>query len=68
MQAFWVLPEVEPVFVAGKVKLPGRYLLRDGDKMTVLQALAIAKGLESSVNASQITVVRITDSGARKLL
>ena len=39
------VPEAGRVFVAGNVKKPGAYPLRDGESGTILQMLALAEGL-----------------------
>ena len=39
------VPEAKRIFVAGNVKKPGAFPVRDGAEMTVLKALALSEGL-----------------------
>lgn len=41
------IPEAGRIFVVGKVKKPGAFLITDGSESSVLKALALSEGLES---------------------
>ena len=60
------VPEAGRVFVAGNVKKPGAFPLRDADSATILQMLALAEGL--SPFASKQAYIYRTSQGARSEL
>jgi polysaccharide export outer membrane protein len=46
------------VYVIGEVRKPGGFTLRSNEKMTILQALALAEGLERTAAKSRARVIR----------
>lgn len=53
------------VYVAGDVKRPGAFPLTDFDNVSLIQALAMAGGMERTANPSKALVIRRDDKGAR---
>lgn len=60
------VPRAGIVYVVGEVNKPGGFVLQNSDKISVLQALALAQGLTHTSAASQARIIR-TDlaTGAR---
>jgi len=55
----------EIVYVAGDVRRPTGILLEDREKITVLQALAVAEGLNRTASKKGAKIIRKTEAGAR---
>jgi polysaccharide export outer membrane protein len=53
------------VYVLGSVKKAGGFVLEDRDKVTIMQALAMAEGLSGSPAKSGARIVRTTEDGMR---
>ena len=53
------------VYVVGDVAHPGRFLMSGGANMTVLEAIALAQGTNSSAALSRVSIVRKTDDGTK---
>jgi polysaccharide export outer membrane protein len=52
------LPEAELVYVLGAVRKPGGFTLRQGESMSVLQALSLAEGLGPANAAGRSRILR----------
>jgi polysaccharide biosynthesis/export protein len=59
------IPESGRVYVAGNVKKPGAYPLKDAGAITILQVVALAEGLEP-YSAKKAYIFRPNTSGARQ--
>ena len=56
------VPHAEAVYVIGDVKRPGEFLLGAKSRMSVLQALALASGLEKTAATSKARILRASAS------
>jgi polysaccharide export outer membrane protein len=54
------------VYVMGAVKKPGGFVMEDREKVTVLQALAMAEGLSPMAKKSAARIVRQADDGTKQ--
>jgi polysaccharide biosynthesis/export protein len=52
------VPKAGIVYVVGSVKKPGGFTIRTNEPMTVLKAMALAEGLESTASTSHARVIR----------
>ena len=50
------------VYVSGDVKTPGGYVMNNDDNLTVLQALALAQGLNPTASTKNVRIIRHKDS------
>ena len=50
------------VYVSGDVKTPGGYVMSSDDSLTVLQALALAQGLNPTASTKNVRIIRRKDS------
>ena len=55
------------VTVVGDVGHPGTFYLQDGEPMSVLNALALAAGLNHTAKVSKASIIRPTSNGAQTL-
>jgi polysaccharide export outer membrane protein len=46
------------VYVTGDVRLPGGYVLEQNENLTVLQAIALAQGLNSTASLKSVRIIR----------
>lgn len=46
------------VYVSGDVKMPGGYLLDNNESLTVLQAIALAQGLNATASGKNVRIIR----------
>lgn len=53
------------VYVVGDVKKPGGFVLADRENLTVLQALALAEGLNGTASKRQARIIRRGANGSR---
>ena len=53
------------VYVVGDVRRPGGFVLADRENLTVLQALALAEGLNGTASKRQARIIRRGSSGSR---
>jgi polysaccharide export outer membrane protein len=53
------------VYVVGEVKKPGGFLLQDQEKVTVLQALALAEGLTGTAGRKSAKIIHRSEDGSR---
>lgn len=56
------VPRAEAIYVIGDVKRPGEYVLGAKARMSVLQALAMASGLEKTASTSNARILRASTS------
>lgn len=56
----------EVVYVVGAVKKPGAFAMQGNERLTVLQALALGEGLESTAAGRNAIVVRTGEGGDRQ--
>lgn len=56
----------EVVYVVGAVKKPGAFAMQGNERLTVLQALALGEGLESTAAQKDAIVVRTGEDGNRQ--
>jgi|SRR5215468_8692464 len=49
------------VYVSGDVKTPGGYVMNNDDTLTVLQALALAQGLNPTASTKNVRIIRRKD-------
>jgi polysaccharide export outer membrane protein len=54
------------VYVVGDVRKPGGFVLEDRERVTVLQALAMAEGLLSTAAKGSARIIRQSPDGARR--
>jgi polysaccharide export outer membrane protein len=54
------------VYVIGDVKKPGGFTLRTNENITVLQALALAEGIERTAAKSRARIIRTAESGGER--
>lgn len=54
------------IYVVGEVKKAGGFVIDDRDKVTVLQALALAEGLYGSPSKKHVQLIRNDSEGSRK--
>ena len=57
--------KAEVVYVLGSVRKAGGFVLEDQDTMTVLQALAMAEGLDRTASKKSTRIIRTTTNGTR---
>jgi polysaccharide export outer membrane protein len=53
------------IYVIGAVQKPGGFVLEDRDKVTVLQALALAEGLQGTAAKKHARIIRTSEDGTR---
>jgi polysaccharide export outer membrane protein len=57
--------KAEIVYVVGEVKKPGGFVLEDRERVTVLQALAMAEGVTGNAARSAARIIRNSADGSR---
>jgi polysaccharide biosynthesis/export protein len=62
-----VVSHAESIYVVGDVGHPGEYLIQNGQKVTVLNAIALAQGLNPTAKGSKASIVRKTTTGAETI-
>jgi polysaccharide export outer membrane protein len=61
------VPRAETIYVIGEVRRSGGFALRDQEKLSVLQVLALAEGLAPTASAQNAKILRVSpDGGERK--
>lgn len=60
------VPKVQLIYVIGAVKKAGGYALGDSESVTVLQALALAEGLDRMAAPTNARIMRMTPGGASR--
>jgi polysaccharide export outer membrane protein len=61
------VPKGEIVYVLGAVKKSGGFVLGSKEKVTVLQALAMAEGLDHFASTANAKIVRKTDNANKPI-
>lgn len=59
------VPEAKKIYVAGNVKKPGAFPVRDGSPMTVLKALTLTEGV-TPFYMKTVYIIRPQDDGSKK--
>ena len=57
------VPPAEMVYVLGHVRKPGAFTLKEKESMSVLQAIALAEGLERTASSKNAKLVRPAGDG-----
>ena len=55
------------VYVVGDVGKPGGFLIENNDRLSVLQAIALAQGTNKTASLNQTMIIRKTDNGRQEL-
>jgi polysaccharide export outer membrane protein len=58
-----IIPRASLVYVLGEVGRPGGFLMQNGGRMTVLEAVALAGGQTSTASIGHARLIHKTDSG-----
>lgn len=53
------------IYVVGEVNQPGAFSLTNKDRLTVLQAVALGKGLRPTAAKGRVVIIRTTETGER---
>jgi len=56
------------IYVLGDVGRPGGFLIKNDDRLTILQAIALAQGTNRTAALGRVKVIRKTDTGPEELL
>jgi polysaccharide biosynthesis/export protein len=62
-----VVSRAETIYVVGDVGHPGEYFILNGQKLSVLNAIALAQGVNPTARASKASIVRKTATGAETI-
>jgi polysaccharide biosynthesis/export protein len=62
-----VVARAETIYVVGDVGHPGQYFIQNGQKLSVLNAIALAQGVNPTARASKASIVRKTATGAETI-
>ena len=62
-----VVSHAESIYVVGDVGHPGEYLIQNGQKLTVLNAIALAQGVNPTAKSTKASIVRKTSAGAETI-
>ncbi len=62
-----VVARAEAIYVVGDVAHPGEYFIQNGQKLSVLNAIALAQGINPTARASKASIVRKTATGAETI-
>lgn len=62
-----VVARAASFYVVGDVAHPGEYFIENGQKLSVLNAIALAQGLNPTARASKASIVRKTSTGAETI-
>jgi polysaccharide export outer membrane protein len=60
------IPKADLVYVIGNVKKAGGFMLRAKEQMTVLQALSLAEGMDSTAAGQNAKILRKPEPGAER--
>ncbi|MEZ5353435.1 MAG: polysaccharide biosynthesis/export family protein [Bryobacteraceae bacterium] len=60
------IPRAEMVYVIGDVKRPGGHVLGQSESVSVLQALALAEGLERTASPQSAKILRASGAGEQR--
>lgn len=59
-----VVSREESIYVVGDVAHPGEFFIRSGQHLTVLNAIALAQGLNPTAKTSKVSIIRRSGDGA----
>ena len=62
-----VVSRADTIYVVGDVGHPGEYFIHDGQNLSVLNAIALAQGLNPTAKLSKASIVRKTATGAETI-
>jgi polysaccharide biosynthesis/export protein len=62
-----VVARAETIYVVGDVAHPGEYFIQNGQKLSVLNAIALAQGVNPTARGSKASIVRKTATGAETI-
>jgi polysaccharide export outer membrane protein len=62
-----LVAKADMIYVVGDVGHPGAYYLQNGEPLSVLNALALASGLNHTAAVSKASIVRQTSAGAQTI-
>jgi len=62
-----VVSHADSIYVVGDVAHPGEFLIQNGQKLTVLNAIALAQGVNPTAKSSRASIVRKTSHGAETI-
>jgi polysaccharide biosynthesis/export protein len=62
-----VVSRAETIYVVGDVGHPGEYFIENGQKLSVLNAIALAQGVNPTARAAKASIVRKTATGAETI-
>jgi polysaccharide export outer membrane protein len=62
-----VVSRAETIYVVGDVGHPGEYYIQNGQKLSVLNAIALAQGVNPTAKATKASIVRKTATGAETI-
>jgi polysaccharide export outer membrane protein len=62
-----VVSRAETIYVVGDVGHPGEYFIQNGQKLSVLNAIALAQGVNPTARGSKASIVRKTATGAETI-
>ncbi|HWR52726.1 MAG TPA: polysaccharide biosynthesis/export family protein [Bryobacteraceae bacterium] len=60
------VPRAEVIYVVGSVRKPGGFVLGERERLSVLQALALAEGLDKSAAPSKARILRALDNSTSR--
>jgi polysaccharide biosynthesis/export protein len=62
-----VVAHAESIYVVGDVGHPGEFPIQNGQKLSVLNAIALAQGVNPTAKGSKASIVRKTTTGAQTI-
>jgi polysaccharide export outer membrane protein len=62
-----VVSHAESIYVVGDVGHPGEFLIQNGQRLSVLNAIALAQGLNPTAKGSKASIVHKTNTGAETI-
>jgi polysaccharide biosynthesis/export protein len=62
-----IVPKAGQVYVVGDVTRPGGYLMDRDERLTIVQALALAQGAHRTALLKHSVIVRKTDTGRKEI-
>lgn len=62
-----VVSRAETIYVVGDVGHPGEYFIANGQRLSILNAIALAQGVNPTAKTSKASIVRKTATGAKTI-
>lgn len=62
-----VVSQADKIWVVGDVGHPGAYFIENGENLSILNAIALAQGLNPTAKMSKASIVRKTSTGAKTI-